>query len=189
MSNFNVCRMSVGVQVYAFIYLCMYISVDLCMYLYIYASMSVCMSVTYVGMYVGPSFSLSLFWLGSLPSHRDALYTGMYVCMSVCMHVCMHVGIYVRYVCIARTGMSSSIYGWFEHNMDNVAVVGGLHRLVVNLIISNDPKHQNLVETYGAIFVGRQPVSRYNWSSCLFQLKPQLVQKTKMSNEITCMCI
>ena len=149
--------------------------------------MSVCMSVKYVGMYVGPSFSLSLslYWLGSLPSYRDALYTGMYVSL----YVCMHVGMYVRHVCIARTGMISSIYGWIEHNMDNVAVVGGLHRLVVNLIISNDPKHQNLVETYGAIFVGRHPVSRYNWSSCLFQLKPQLVKKTKMSNEITCMCI
>ena len=91
----------------------------------------------------------------------------------------MHVGIYVRYVCIARTGMISSIYGWFEHKMDNVAVVGGLHGLVVNLIISDDPKHPKLVETDGAIFGG------YNWSSCLFQLKPQLVQKTKMSNAIT----
>ena len=144
--------------------------------------MSVCVSVRL-------SLSLSLFWLGSLPSHRNALYTGMYVCMSVCMHVCMHVGIYVRYVCIARTGMISSIYGWFEHKMDNVAVVGGLHGLVVNLIISDDPKHPKLVETDGAIFGGRQlvlkSVSRYNWSSCLFQLKPQLVQKTKMSNAIT----
>lgn len=68
----------------------------------------------------------------------------------------MHVGIYLRYVCIARTGMISSIYGWFEHKMDNVAVVGGLHGLVVNLIISDDPKHPKLVETDGAIFGGRQ---------------------------------
>ena len=103
------------------------------------------------------------------------------------MHAC-------RYLCkvctyIARTGMISSIYGWFEHKMDNVAVVGGLQGLVVNLIISDDPKHPKLVETDGAIFGGRQlvlkSVSRYNWSSCLFQLKPQLVQKTKMSNAIT----
>ena len=144
--------------------------------------MSVCMSVRL-------SLSLSI----GLAPCRHTETPSIPVCMSVCLSVCMHVGMYVRYVCIARTGMISSIYGRIEHKMDNVAVVGGLHRLVVNLIISNDPKHQKLVETDGAIFVGRQlvlkSVSRYNWSSCLFQLKPQLVQKTKMSNEITYMCI
>lgn len=140
------------------IYLSTYISVDLCMYLCIYASMSVCMSVTYVGMYVGPSFSLSLSF--GLAPCRHTETPSIPVCMSVCLHVClyacMHVGIYLRYVCIARTGMISSIYGWFEHKMDNVAVVGGLHGLVVNLIISDDPKHPKLVETDGAIFGGRQ---------------------------------
>ena len=168
----------------------MYLHICRSMYVSMYLRIYVCMYVCNVCRYVCRSIFLSLS-LSLAVIQRRSLYR--YVCLYVCLYVCMHVGMYVRYVCIARTGMISSIYGWIEHKMDNVAVVGGLHRLVANLIISNDPKHQKLVETDGAIFVGRQlvlkSVSRYNWSSCLFQLKPQLVQKTKMSNEITYMCI